>query len=247
MAGHSKWANIQHRKGKQDAKRGKIFTKLAREITVAAKMGGADADANPRLRAAIAAARKESMPNDNIKRALEKGSGTGDAGSLDEITYEGYGPSGVAFIVEAVTDNKNRTTPEMRHLFSKHGGNMGEANSVAWQFEKKGYIQIPRAGRDEEALTELVLEIDAEDYEETSDEFWGILTAADQLHVVRDKLEGMDVEIESAKLEMIPTTEITVTGDDLKSILNLMEKFDDHDDVQNVWNNADFDMSEIEA
>lgn len=247
MAGHSKWANIQHRKGKQDAKRGKVFTKLAREITVAAKMGGADPDANPRLRAAMVAARKESMPNDNIKRALDKGTGAGDAGNIEEIIYEGYGPSGVAFIVEAVTDNKNRTTPEMRHLFSKAGGNMGEANSVAWQFEKKGYIQIPRASRDEEALTMLVLEVDAEDYEAANDEFWAILTAADQLHAIREKLEDMGLEIESAKLEMIPTNEITVSGDDLTSVLTLMEKFDDHDDVQNVWNNADFDLSELDA
>jgi YebC/PmpR family DNA-binding regulatory protein len=247
MAGHSKWANIQHRKGKQDAKRGKIFTKLAREITVAAKMGGPDPDANPRLRAAIVAARKESMPNDNIKRAVDKGSGTGDAGNIEEIVYEGYGPSGVAFIVEAVTDKKTRTTPEIRSLFSKHGGNMGEAGSVAWQFEKKGYIQVAKAGRDEEAVTELVLEIEADDYEETSDTLWGILTPADQLHAIREKLEAMDVEVESAKLEMIPTNEIEVSGDDLKSVLTLMEKFDDHDDVQNVWNNADFDLSELEA
>ena len=244
MAGHSKWANIQHRKGKEDAKRGKLFTKLVREITVAARMGGPDPDANPRLRAAVVEAKKNSMPNDNIKRAIDKGAGGGDGGDLDEITYEGYGPGGVAFLVETMTDNRNRTTPDIRHFFAKCGGNMGEAGSVAWQFTRQGYIEIPKEGRDEDALTELLLEVGADDYEE-GDEFWGIITAAEELHQVREALEGAGVEPNSAKLVMTPNTEITVSGDTLQKVMKLMEMLDDYDDVQNVYNNADFDEAEL--
>ena len=244
MAGHSKWANIQHRKGKEDAKRGKLFTKLVREITVAARMGGPDPDANPRLRAAVVEAKKNSMPNDNIKRAIDKGAGGGDGGDLDEITYEGYGPGGVAFLVETMTDNRNRTTPDIRHFFAKCGGNMGEAGSVAWQLTRQGYIEIPKEGRDEDALTELLLEVGADDYEE-GDEFWGIITAAEELHQVREALEGAGVEPNSAKLVMTPNTEITVSGDTLQKVMKLMEMLDDYDDVQNVYNNADFDEAEL--
>lgn len=245
MAGHSKWANIQHRKGREDARRGKVFTKLVREITVAARMGGSDPDANPRLRAAIAAARKESMPNDNIKRAIDKATGGADGGQLDEIMYEGYGPSGVAFLVETVTDNRNRTTPEIRHIFSKHGGNMGEAGSVAWQFDKTGYIRIPKGEKTEDEITEIVLEAGADDYED-ADEFWGILTQPDELHVVRDALEEQGLEIESAKWEMFPQNPMAIEGDTLQTVFKLMEILDDHDDVQNVWNNADFDESDLD-
>ncbi|CAM2064578.1 YebC/PmpR family DNA-binding transcriptional regulator [Sulfidibacter corallicola] len=243
MAGHSKWANIQHRKSRQDAKRAKVFTKLAKEITVAARMGGPDVDANPRLRAAIVAARKISMPNDNIKRAIDKSTGA-DAGQLEEITYEGYGPGGVAFLVECMTDNRNRTAPEIRSTFSKAGGNMGEAGSVAWQFDKKGYIQIPKSSQSEEDLTETLLEAGADDYEEAG-EFWGILTAPEELHAVREQLEGMKIEVESAKWEMIPKTEMTIEGETLEKVIKLMEKLEDNDDVQNVWNNADFDESAL--
>lgn len=245
MAGHSKWANIQHRKGREDARRGKIFTKLVREITVAARMGGPDPDANPRLRAAINAARKVSMPNDNIKRAIDKAIGSGDGNQLDEIMYEGYGPGGVAFLVETVTDNRNRTTPEIRHIFSKHGGNMGEAGSVAWQFDKTGYIQIVKDSKTEDELTEIVLEVGAEDYED-SGEFWGVLTAPEELHAVRDALEEQGLGVESAKWEMFPQTPIKVEGETLAQIIKLMEVFEDHDDVQNVWNNADFDEADLE-
>lgn len=242
MAGHSKWANIQHRKSKQDAKRGKIFTKLVKEITVAARMGGADPDSNPRLRAAIAAARKESMPNDNIKRAIDKSSGADS--NLEEIMYEGYGPGGVAFLVETMTDNKNRTTPEVRHAFSKFGGNMGEAGSVAWQFNRKGYITISKEGKSEDELTELLLEAGAEDYEDAG-EFWGIYTEDSDLHTVLEALEGLGCEVDAAKLEMVPSTEITIDGDTLNSVIRLMEALDDLDDVQNVWNNADFDEAAL--
>lgn len=243
MAGHSKWANIQHRKGREDAKRGKLFTKLARVITVAAKMGGADPDANPRLRAALIEARKNSMPNDNIKRAIDKAVG-GNAGAMDELTYEGYGPGGVALLVECLTDNKNRTTPEIRHLFSKHGGNMGEGGSVAWQFERTGYIEMAKGDKTEDEIAEMVIEAGAEDYEE-GDTFWGVTTAADELHQVSKALEDAGADINSAKLIMNPTNEITVGGETLTKLMKLVELFDDHDDVQNVYTNADFDESEL--
>lgn len=244
MAGHSKWANIQHRKGREDAKRGKLFTKLVKEITVAARMGGPDPDSNPRLRSAIAEARKNSMPNDNIKRAVDKATGGADGQGLEEIMYEGYGPGGVAVLVSTVTDNRNRTTPEIRHIFSKCGGNMGEEGSVAWQFTRKGYIRIPKDVQDEETLTETLIEVGADDYED-ADEFWGITTEDTDLHKVVDGLEGQGIEPESAKLEMFPNTEIEITGDTLKGVLKLMELLDDHDDVQTVWNNADFNEAEL--
>lgn len=244
MAGHSKWANIQHRKGREDAKRGKLFTKLVREITVTARMGGPDLDSNPRLRAAVAEARKNSMPNDNIKRAIDKATGGGDGSQLEECTYEGYASGGVAVLVEAVTDNKNRTTPEIRHAFSKCGGNMGEEGSVAWQFTKKGYIIIAKTVADEDSLTEALLEAGADDYEDAG-ENWGILTEPEELHQVREALEGQDLEVTSAKWVMIPNTELTIGGDTLKKVMRLMEMLEDNDDVQNVWNNADFDEAEL--
>ena len=245
MAGHSKWANIQHRKGREDSRRAKMFTKYGREITVSARMGGGDPDANPRLRSAINEARKNSMPNDNINRAIERGAGSGDASQLDEMVFEGYGPGGVAMLVEVLTDNKARTTPEIRHLFSKLGGNMSEAGSVSWQFTKRGYVQIPKAGLKEEALAESVIEAGGEDYEDEG-EFWGVLTAADELHAVREELEGRGHEIESAKLIMTPDNEIQAEGEILTGLMRLMEGFDDHDDVQNVWTNADFDESSVQ-
>ena len=243
MAGHSKWANIQHRKSRQDAKKAKVFTKLAKEITVAAKMGGPDADANPRLRAAIVAARKISMPNDNIKRAIDKSSAN-DGAQLEEILYEGYGPAGTAFIVECLTDNRNRTAPEIRSIFAKSGGNMGESGSVAWQFNKKGYIQFAKDGKSDEDVTEICLECGAEDYEDAG-ETWAVITAPEDLHAVRDSLESQGLEIESAKWEMLPQNVIQVEGETLEKVMRLMEKLEDNDDVQNVWNNADFDESAL--
>ncbi|MDJ0835078.1 MAG: YebC/PmpR family DNA-binding transcriptional regulator [Acidobacteriota bacterium] len=244
MAGHSKWANIQHRKGREDAKRAKLFTKLGREITVSARMGGPDPDANPRLRAAIQEARKNSMPNDNVKRAIDKGAGGGDTGAMEELTYEGYGAGGVAFLVEAMTDNKNRTVPELRHIFSKCGGNLGESGSVAWQFQRTGYISVPKGDKTEDDMTDIILEAGAEDLEDAGD-FWGVTTASDELHTVAKALEEQGLEYESAKLVMIPTTEITISGDTLTKVMRLMEMLDDQDDVQNVFNNADFDEAEL--
>lgn len=244
MAGHSKWANIQHRKSRVDAKRGKIFTKLVREITVAAKMGGADPDANPRLRAAIAAAKAASMPNDNIKRAVDKGCGKGADADFEECTYEGYGPAGVAVMLDVVTDNKNRTLPEIRHIFSKCGGNLGEAGSVGWQFNRKGYITLPKEGLSEDRITEIVLEVDAEDFEDAGD-CWGVITDADTLHSVAEAMEKQGVNLESSNYTMLPTSEIQVEGKTLEKVMKMIDMFEDNDDVQHVWTNADFDEAEL--
>lgn len=245
MSGHSKWANIQHRKARVDAQRGKIFTKLVRELTVASRMGGPDPDANARLRAAINAAKGESMPADKIKRAIDKGSGKLEGAEYEELSYEGYGPSGVAFIVQAVTDNRNRTTPEIRHAFSKAGGNLGETGSVGWQFDRKGYITVPKTAISEDDLTELLIDAGAEDFEET-DEHWGILTSPEDVHAVADFLEKKDISVISAQWTMIPTTEIKVSGKVLEKVMRMMEVLEDNDDVQNVWTNADFDEAEIQ-
>ncbi|PIE02767.1 MAG: YebC/PmpR family DNA-binding transcriptional regulator [Acidobacteria bacterium] len=245
MAGHSKWANIQHRKGREDAKRGKLFTKLVKEITIAARMGGGDPDSNPRLRAAITSAKSQSMPNDNIKRAVDKGTGKAGGDEIVEITYEGYGPAGVAVIVEAMTDNKNRTTPEIRHAFSKAGGNLGENGSVAWQFKRTGYVVIPKNGLSEDEIAELTLEAGAEDYEDNG-ENWAILSSVEDYSDVLAYLEEHEIAIASSQLAMIPTTEINVNGDNLKKVMRMIDRFEDMDDVQNVWTNADFDEAEIE-
>ena len=245
MSGHSKWANIQHRKGREDAKRAKLFTKFVKEITIAARMGGDDIDANPRLRAAVSAAKAQSMPNDNIKRAIDKGTGKSGADELVEISYEGYGPGGVAVIVEAMTDNKNRTTPEIRHGFSKSGGNLGETGSVGWQFTRRGYIEVNKENWDEDAIAELALESGADDYED-SGENWGILTSVESFSEVLKFLDDKEIKVESSQLAMIPNTEVTVSGDTLKSVMRMIDRFEDLDDVQNIWTNADFDETELD-
>lgn len=237
MAGHSKWANIQHRKGRQDAQRGKMFTKLVRELTVSARLGGGDPAGNPRLRAAIIAARAASMPNDNINRAIEKGSGAGDTDSWEEINYEGYGPGGVAVLVETMTDNRNRTTADVRHIFSKSGGNLGETGSVNWQFERQGFVTIGKEGRSEEEVAELAIESGAEDYED-SGESWCLTTAADQLHAVVDALEGEEVEVGSSEWIMVPSSEVEVDEETARKVLRMIDFFEDNDDVQKVWTNA---------
>ncbi len=242
MAGHSKWANIKHRKGRQDAARGKLFGKLIREITVAAKMGGGDIDANPRLRLAVDKARKQSMPKDTIERAVAKGAGAGEGGeSLEEITYEGYGAKGVAIMLEVITDNKNRTTPEIRHLFSKYGGNLGTDGCVAWIFETRGVIQIARSDTDEDRLMELALEAGAEDVV-TEDEHYEVRTSFEGFETVRQALEAAGLTLQNAEVTKVPQNEITLDEDDAKSVLKLLEMLEDHDDVQQVHSN--FDVSE---
>lgn len=238
MSGHSKWANIQHRKGRQDAKRGKVFTKAAKEIIIAAKNGG-DPTGNPRLRAAIAAAKAVNLPKDKIEAAIRKGTGEDAGGDIAEAFYEGYGPGGIAIMVEVATDNKNRTVAEVRHLFTKHGGAMGENGSVAWMFERKGVIAVPRADYAEDAIMEVALEAGADDV--IDDEgVWTIQTAMADFAAVRDALEAAGVPMESAELAMVPANLVAVNADTGVKLLRLMDALDDNDDVQNVYVNADF-------
>ena len=245
MAGHSKWANIKHKKAREDAKRGKVFTKLIKEITVAARLGGGDPNANPRLRAAIAAAKAANMPADNIERAIKKGTGELEGVNYEDVTYEGYGPGGVAIFLECVTDNKNRTTPEIRHLFSKYGGNLGENGSVSYMFNRKGYIIIEKDKVDEDTLMEIVLDAGGEDVVDEGD-MWGVYTDTSAFNNVRDAIEKAGIEMVEAKISMIPTTYTKLEGSKLQSALKLLDAFENHDDVQNVWTNLDFDESEVQ-
>jgi len=242
MSGHSKWSTIKHKKGKADAKRGKVFTKIIREITMSAREGGGDADANPRLRAAVAAAKASNMPADNIKRAIQRGTGELPGMTYEEFTFEGYGPGGVAVMLQIMTDNRNRTTPEIRHLFSKHGGNLGENGCVSWLFTRKGSILVPRAGSpDEDAMMEIALEAGADDLDISDADYYSIATAPEDLHRVKEALEERGVEIETAEFAMEPSTTARLEGKPALQMLRLMEAFDDHDDVQNVWANFDID------
>ncbi|MFQ3610354.1 MAG: YebC/PmpR family DNA-binding transcriptional regulator [Fimbriimonadales bacterium] len=238
MAGHSKWHNIRIRKSKQDAMRSKLFTKLAREIMVAARQGGGNPDANARLRLAIEKARENHMPADNIKRAIQKGTGEIEGVQFEEVTYEGYGPGGVAMMVECLTDNRNRTVAELRHLFSKHGGNLGESGSVAWQFKRQGVITVPCEAIGEEALLDLALEAGAEDVQ-TEEEFYRVITAVEDFHRVRETLVEQGVPIAEAQLELTPTTTVRVESETASKLMRLMEVLEDHDDVQNVYANFD--------
>jgi YebC/PmpR family DNA-binding regulatory protein len=242
MSGHNKWSTIKHKKGRADAKRGKIFTKIIREITVAARESGGDPDGNPRLRAAVAAAKAANMPSDNIKRAIDRGTGELEGVAYEEISFEGYGPGGVAVMLELLTDNRNRTTPEIRHLFSKHGGNLGENGCVSWLFSRKGLILVPRSeGTDEDEIMESALDAGAEDLDTDDHDYFRIYTSADELHVVKDKLEAGGVIVEAAQIEMEPSSTTRLEGKSAQQMIRLMEAFDDHDDVQNVWANFDID------
>lgn len=238
MAGHSKWANIQHRKGRQDVKRGKLFTKLIREITISAKLGGGDADANPRLRAAIDGAKSQSMPKDTIERAVKRGAGDEDSGNLEEIRYEGYGPGGVAVMVDCMTDNKNRTVAEVRHAFSKCGGNLGTDGSVSYLFNKVGLISFP-AGTDEDALMEAALDAGAEDVVTNDDGSIDIITGADDLVDVKDALVNASHEPENAEVTMQATTGSALEQKGAETMLRLLDMLEDLDDVQKVYSNAE--------
>ncbi len=239
MAGHSKWANIRRRKGAVDAKRGKMFTKLNKEITVAARLGGGDAAANPRLRSAIAAAKAVNMPKDNIDRAIKKGTGELEGAVYEEITYEGYGPGGVAVLVECMTDNRNRTVSEVRYFFSKSGGNLGETGCVSWMFDKKGTLVVDKSTIDEEKLMDLALEAGAEDVTE-EDSVFQVVTAPDDFTTVKEALEAEGVTFEEASISMIPKN-ITEVNDEktAKQILKLLENLEENEDVQNVHANFD--------
>ena len=244
MAGHSKWANIKHRKGAQDAKRGKIFTKIIKEITVAARLGGGDIDANPRLRKAVSNGKSNNLPIDNITRAIKKGTGELEGVSYEEVTYEGYGPGGVAIIMDIITDNKNRTVAEVRHLLSKYGGNLGENGSVAWMFDKRGQIIIHASAGEEDDVFESALDCGAEDFEVEEDTFL-IFTDPPELMSVKDKLEEKGFSIQSAEVEMVPKNLQKVEKKDVEKILQLMEDLEENEDIKNVFANFDIDKSDL--
>ncbi|MCH9648567.1 MAG: YebC/PmpR family DNA-binding transcriptional regulator [Deltaproteobacteria bacterium] len=236
MAGHSKWANIQHRKSRVDAKRGKIFTRLAKEITVAARLGGGDPTGNPRLRQAVQEARANNMPNDNIERAVLKGTGELEGVSYEECLYEGYGPGGTALMVEAVTDNRNRTVAEIRHLFSRHGGNMGENGCVSWMFERRGFLAVDPETIEEEDFINLALELGADDLETEGGSFI-LFTAPENYHGIVEGLSERNLEISSKSLAMIPSNTVELDDDTKAKLQRLIEALEDHDDVQDVWAN----------
>lgn len=238
MAGHSKWANIRHKKGKEDAKRGKVFTKLIKEITVAARMGGGDPSANPRLRTALDEAKANNMPKDNWERAIKKGTGELEGVNYEEITYEGYGPGGVAIIVESMTDNKNRAIAEIRHIFNKHDGNIGANGCVSWMFDKKGLIVVNRAGIDEEKVMETAIEAGAEDVRE-EDATFEIITAPEDFEAVRDAIKSASIEIEMSEVTLLPQNMASIEGKEAEKMIKMMDAFDDCDDVQKVYTNAD--------
>lgn len=244
MSGHSKWHTIKHKKGAADAKRGRVFTKIIKEITVAARVGGGDPNGNPRLRTVLAAAKAANMPKDNIEKAIKKGTGELAGVSYDEVSYEGYGPGGVAMFVQALTDNRNRTLPEIRHLFSKFGGNLGESNCVGWMFEKKGYLVVAKSAANEDTLMELVIEAGGDDVREDGDN-WEIFTPTERLEQVRESITGKGIAVATAEVSMVPKNTVKVEGKNAQRVLAMMEGLEEHDDVQNVWANFDIDDAEI--
>jgi len=246
MSGHSKWSTIKRKKGAIDAKRGKIFTKIIKEVTLAARLGGGDPEANARLRQAILSAKEENMPKDNIERAIKKGTGTGaDAVNYEEITYEGYGPGGVAVMVEVMTDNKNRTVAEIRHIFSKHGGNLGENGCVSWIFEKKGSIVLDKTTVLEDELMEMALEAGAQDVREEGEEF-EIITDPASFEVVRNAIDKQRIKYIEAKIGLIPQNTVKLDAGKAEQMLKMLEKLEDNDDVQNVYANFDIDDDVME-
>jgi len=243
MSGHSKWSTIKHKKGAADARRGKIFTKLIKEITIAARMGGGDQAGNPRLRSAILAAKAENMPKDNIERAVKKGTGELPGVSYEETSYEGYGPGGVAVLVEILTDNRKRTVADIRHIFSKNAGNLGESGCVAWMFEKRGMVVFDKSKADEEKLMNTALEAGAADVRETEKEF-EVITEPGDFEAVKKKLEDAGLQPLYAEVTMVPQSTIRLTGKEAQQMVRLMESLEDSDDVQHVY--ANFDISDAE-
>ncbi|RMD51491.1 MAG: YebC/PmpR family DNA-binding transcriptional regulator [Ignavibacteria bacterium] len=239
MSGHSKWSTIKRKKAALDAKKGKIFTKLIKEITVAARTGGGDPDANPRLRLAVDNAKAANMPSDNIDRAIKKATGELEGVNYSELTYEGYGPGGVALLIEAVTDNKNRTVAEVRHLLSKHGGSMGESGSVAWMFDRKGVITLPTQGKTEDDIMEILLEAGGDDIS-TEEDFFEVTTDIESFEPVRKALLEAGLQVENASLQWIAKNTVAVEGETAEKLEKLIDSLEDNDDVQNVFTNADF-------
>ncbi|HUR82703.1 MAG TPA: YebC/PmpR family DNA-binding transcriptional regulator [Thermoanaerobaculia bacterium] len=247
MSGHSKWSTIKHKKGAADAKRGKIFTRILKEMTVAARLGGGDPAGNPRLRSAVAEAKANNMPKDNIERAIKRGTGEIEGAQYEELTYEGYGPGGVAVIVEALTDNGNRTTPEIRRIFEKHGGNLGTPGSVRFQFDKKGYFAVEKSAASEDKLMELALEAGADDLQTDDAEVFEVYTSPENFEAVRQALEAGKIATVEAKLGMIPQNYIALDETKAKSMMKLLEALDDHDDTQAVWSNFDIPAEMMET
>jgi YebC/PmpR family DNA-binding regulatory protein len=245
MSGHSKWATIKHKKGALDAKRGKIFTRLIKEITIAARQGGGDPDSNPRLRTAVAAAKAENMPADNIKRAIQRGTGELPGATYEEISFEGYGPGGVAIIVEATTDNRNRAVSEIRHTFAKNGGNLGEPNSVRFMFSKKGIIGVAKDAATEEQLMNIVLESGGEDLNDEG-ETWEIVTEPQSFEAVAQAVRDAKIETVMSEITMIASTYTRLEGAVAAQMIRLLEALEDHDDVQNVYSNFDMDAQQLE-
>lgn len=246
MSGHSKWNSIKHKKAAIDAKRGKVFTKLIREITIAARDRGGDSDSNPRLRLALASAKSENMPKDTIERAIKKGTGELESDSLIETIYEGYGPGGVAVLVEVLTDNKNRTVSEIRRVFAKFGGNLGESGCVSWIFEKKGRIEVVSNSTDEDTLIDMALDLGAEDIINEED-FYSVLTLVNTFENIKKGLESKGFDISTSEISMIPSNSVNIEGKPAEHMLKMLEMLEECDDVQNVYSNFDIDDSVMEA
>ena len=246
MSGHSKWHTIKHKKGAADAKRGKVFTRLIKELTVAARGGGGDPDMNPRLRTIIADAKAANMPRENIERAIRRGTGEEPGVSYEEIMYEGYGPGGVALMIQTLTDNKNRTVGEIRFLLGKHAGNLAAENSVAWMFSRKGQIIVEKAQVDEDKLLNAALDAGADDMNDDGSA-WEIVCGPDKFEAVRDAVKAIGVEPAGAEIAMMPQNYVKLQGKEAQQMLRLFEAIDDHDDVQHVWANFDIEEKEIEA
>ena len=244
MSGHSKWSTIKRKKGAADAKRGKIFTKLIKEITISAREGGGDPAANPRLRLAVDNAKAANMPADNIDRAIKKATGELAGVTYHELTYEGYGPGGIAVVVEVATDNKNRTVAAVRHIFTKYGGSMGENGSVAWMFDRKGIITMPIQNKTEDDIMDIVLETGAEDLQ-TEEGFFEVQASLESFEPVRKALVSANLEIENASLQWIAKNNVSLSGDEAEKVMKLIDALEDNDDVQNVFSNADFDEDMI--
>ncbi len=247
MSGHSKWSTIKHKKGAADAKRGKIFTRIIKEMTVAARMGGGDPEGNPRLRAAVAEAKASNMPKDNIDRAIKRGTGELEGVTYEELTYEGYGPGGVALMVEVMTDNTNRTTPEIRHMLEKHGGNLGTPGSVRFQFVRKGFFAIEKSAVTEDKLMEIVIDAGADDLDSSDPETYEVYASPENFEAVRQALEANKIPTVEAKLGQIPANLVTVDEQKAKQLIRLLEVLDDHEDVQNVWSNFDIPAEMMET
>jgi YebC/PmpR family DNA-binding regulatory protein len=247
MSGHSKWANIKHKKGAEDAKRGRIFTKIIKEIIVAARMGGGDPAANPRLRGVLVSARVNNVPKDNVERAIKKGTGELEGVNYEESSYEGYGPGGVAVLVESLSDNKNRTVADIRHIFSKHGGHLGENGCVAWMFDKKGWLSVQKSGVDEETLMTVALDAGAEDIKDDDEQNFEIITSPEDFEAVKAALDKASVTCVDSEVTMLPQSYVSLAGKEAEQMFKLMDALDDSDDIQKVYTNADIPEDVVDS